>query len=255
MKLKTVKTRNSVKNIKVLDKGVNLSKRMKDAYVRTKERAEETQSPSHATPAEYASDNIQGKVQDAARETVYHSPNPRQKAQENWNRAKGHFEDVKRNMPGERKRAAEQAQKAAVKTKTEAENLRKTADNAGETATKAKTAVKDAKQHFKEVRQQGRQKLREVKQKTRMEQGGRAVKTKELAAKTPTGELRPAARAESTAINRPNYLSRGVQAPKSTDDIAKTLQTSAKSGGKAIKSYQNGRAIGKSGGKDSEAGR
>ena len=79
MKLKTVKTRSSVKNIKVLDKGVNLSKRMKDAYSRTKERAEETQSPSHATPAEYAGDKIQTTAHDAARETVYHLPNPRQK--------------------------------------------------------------------------------------------------------------------------------------------------------------------------------
>ena len=45
--MKTIKTRKSVKNIKVLDKTVNLSKRMKDAAVRTKEKAEETQSSNH----------------------------------------------------------------------------------------------------------------------------------------------------------------------------------------------------------------
>ena len=38
-----IKTRNVVKDIKVLDKGAALSKNMKDAFVRTKDKAEETQ--------------------------------------------------------------------------------------------------------------------------------------------------------------------------------------------------------------------
>jgi murein DD-endopeptidase MepM/ murein hydrolase activator NlpD len=162
--MRTIKTRNTVKGIKVLDKTVNLSKRMKDATIRTKERAEETQSARHASPAEYANDSVQHTAQDITRETVHHLPNPRQKAAENWNRAKGHFQEVKRQMPKERQRAAEQALKTAVKTKDSAETLKNTAENAQKTANEAKTAVRDAKQTLKETRQAGRQTVREVRQ-------------------------------------------------------------------------------------------
>ena len=243
--MKTIKTRNSVKNIKVLDKGVNLSKRMKDAAVRTKERAEETQNAQHATPAEYASENIQDTAQSAARDTAHYFSNPRQKARDNLNKAKGHFEEVKHNMPKERQRAAEQAQKTAHKTKANAENLRKTADKAGETAHDAKTAVKDAKRNLKEVRQHGRNTLREVRQKTKAERSGKPIKTKEITVNTPAGEI---PRSTSGTVNPtpkggtppPTYLSKGVQASKSAGDMAKALQSSAKSTGKAVKSTSEG---------------
>jgi hypothetical protein len=75
--MKTLKTRNRISDIKVLDKSASLSKRMKDAFVRTKERAEETQTPRHASPAEYAADNIQTAAQGAARGIVHNPINPR----------------------------------------------------------------------------------------------------------------------------------------------------------------------------------
>jgi murein DD-endopeptidase MepM/ murein hydrolase activator NlpD len=146
--MKTIKTRSSVKNIKVLDKGVNLSKRMKDSFIKTKERAEETQNPHSDSPATYASEHIQ----DTARETVLRLPNPRQKARENWNRTKEHFTETKRHLPYERKGTTEQAQNTVVNTKETAENLRTHADHAVESAQDANAAVKDAKQHFEEAK-------------------------------------------------------------------------------------------------------
>jgi murein DD-endopeptidase MepM/ murein hydrolase activator NlpD len=243
--MRTIKTRSAVKNIKVLDKGVNLSKRMKDAYVQTKERAEETQNTNHATPTEYAGDHMQGTAQEVARDTVSYFSNHRQKAAQNWNRAKGHWGEVQRNLPQERRRAAEQAQKTAHKVKATAENLRKTADSAGETARDAKAAVKDAKQNFREVRQQGRQTLREVRQKVRTERGGRTIKTKGYAANTPASELpRPASNGVNPALKdgapRPTYLNKGVKSPKSAGGPLKPLQTPAKSTGKAFDSTRKG---------------
>ena len=111
--MRTIKTRKKVEGIKVIDKPALLSKRMKDSFIRTKERAEETQNSRHDSPTEYASDS----VQNTARETVYHLPNPARKAHENINRAKGHFQEVRRQAPKERQRAAEQAQQTAVKTR------------------------------------------------------------------------------------------------------------------------------------------
>jgi hypothetical protein len=76
--MRTVKTRNRAGNIKVFDKPVNLSKRMKNVFVLAKGRAlsadrqaEETQNPRHASPVDYAGENVQNTAQSAARETAY----------------------------------------------------------------------------------------------------------------------------------------------------------------------------------------
>ena len=211
--MRTIKTRKKAEGIKALDKPANLSKRMKDSFIRTKEKAEETQESRHASPAEYASDNVQGTAQGAARE-IAHLPNPVRKAGDNLDRAKGHFEDVRRQMPKARQQAAEQAQKTAVKTRENADKMQKTAEQARKTASEAKTAVKDAKQTLKETRRAGRQTLREIKQRAGVPKSG--------------GDLRP------------GYLNKGVTASKSTGDAAKSSGKAAKSTKKAFKSTAKG---------------
>ena len=158
-----IKTRNHVKGIKVLNKSVALSKRMKDSFVRTKEKAEETQNQNHASPEEYATGKVQDTAQGTVRNVASRFQNPRQKARDNLERAKEHFSEAKRQLPMERQRAAAQAKNNAVKTKGEADKLRNMADNAKSNADGAKTAVKDAKQTLREVKQDGRRSLREVK--------------------------------------------------------------------------------------------
>ena len=221
--MRTIKTKNSVKSIKILDRPANLSKRMKDNFIRTKESAEETQNSRHSSPTEYASDNIQ----DTARETAYHLPNPQQKAQENLNRAKGHFEEMKSQMPGERRRTAEQAQKTANKASANAEKLRKTADKAGQTAHDAKTAVKDAKNTLREARQSVRE--------SKTGNGGGTLREKMLRFHSQRLKNQPKITnaTQSTTIpisatdatNRPNYLDKAIITPKSADDAAKTLKS------------------------------
>jgi hypothetical protein len=168
--MKDIKTRSRGKDIKVLDKSVNLSKRMKDAFVRTKDLAlsadrqgEETQNPQSATPVDYATE----RIGDTAQEVIRTPQSPRPKARKRFERAQDHFRDVSRNLPKERRRAAEHAQKAARKTKSSAETLRKSADQAKETAAGAKTAVTDAKRTWQEVRHAGRPKIRDAKQAAR----------------------------------------------------------------------------------------
>ena len=73
--IRIIKVRKKIEGEKALATPVNLSKRMKDAVKRTKEKAEETQESRHASPTEYASENVQG----VARETV-RLPNPVSKA-------------------------------------------------------------------------------------------------------------------------------------------------------------------------------
>ena len=239
--MRVIKTRNTVEGIKVLNKSISHSKRMKDAAIRKKERTAETQSGRYDSPTEYAT----GHVQETVRETVYYAPTPLPlpKASQSWNRAKEHFQEVKRNQPKERQRAAEQAQKIAIKTRENAETLKTTAENAQETAQHAKTGVRDAKQTLRETRQVGRQTLREVKQKAKIEQKARiarskTIKTKEFVANTkPSGVLNPASSTVNPAvraansiskpgISSPTYLSKGVQAPESAGDGVQVLQSS-----------------------------
>ena len=225
--MRTIKTRNRVKSIKILDRPANLSKRMKDSFIRTKEKAEETQNSSHDSPTEYASENIQSTAQDAA----YNFQNPHTKMRENLDRAKGHFEEVKSQMPGERTRTAEQA-------KVKAESLRKTADKAHKTASEAKTAAKDAKNTLREVRQN----LKEVKQSN---SGGtlrekmlrfHSQKLKNKPQTTNIGQINMMQKTMTVAESRPNYLDKTVSAPKNAVDMAKT----AKSTNRAVKETAKG---------------
>lgn len=57
--MRTIKTRTAVKDIKILDKSANLSSRMKNTMVRTKERAEETREPRSGSPTGSASRGFQ----------------------------------------------------------------------------------------------------------------------------------------------------------------------------------------------------
>jgi hypothetical protein len=52
-----IKTRDIVKDIKVVDKAGNVADRMKNAYIRTKYEAQYTQQSEHNSPSEYATDN------------------------------------------------------------------------------------------------------------------------------------------------------------------------------------------------------
>ncbi len=66
-----IKTRKVIKNIKVLDKSAELSKNMKDAFVRTKDKAEETQQTTHDTPNAYATDKASEKANEVTNITAY----------------------------------------------------------------------------------------------------------------------------------------------------------------------------------------
>jgi cell wall-associated NlpC family hydrolase len=248
--MRTIKTRARVKNIKALDKTLSLSARMKNTLARTKERAEETQNTLSATPTDYATGRVYAAVRNtaegAAREGIHVLRNPRQKARQSLERAGDHFREVKRNMPKERKRAAEYAQKNAQKAKSGTESLRKTADQTKETAGKAKAAVNDAKRTLKEVRRVGRLKIRGVKQTVKAERSGvsrgEPISAPEIApkGKPPANpEIGVSGNAPVTAARRGPVRSgyTGVT-PKGGAMPAETIDTAAKSVKSARKGFK-----------------
>lgn len=65
-----IKTREKVKDIKVLDKSAVAGQRMKDAFIRSKDRAAELTDDRQATPGEYAGDKVQLAADDAVHDAA-----------------------------------------------------------------------------------------------------------------------------------------------------------------------------------------
>lgn len=66
MTMGKIKTRESVKDIKVLDKAAVAGERMKDAYIRTRNQAQNLSDDGQVSSTEYAADNLQGTMEDMA---------------------------------------------------------------------------------------------------------------------------------------------------------------------------------------------
>ena len=64
MALGRIKTRESTKDIKVLDKAAVVSERMKTALVRSKDQAENLMDDGQISPSEYAEDKIRYAAED-----------------------------------------------------------------------------------------------------------------------------------------------------------------------------------------------
>ena len=67
--MKEIKTKSIIKDIKALDKAADVSYRAKNAYIRTKKQAEQTQQTGHDNFVEYAGDKIKEGTKTVARET------------------------------------------------------------------------------------------------------------------------------------------------------------------------------------------
>ena len=61
-----IKTREKVKDIKVLDKAAIAGERMKQAFVRSKDQAENLLDDGQVSPSEYAEDKIRYAAEDVA---------------------------------------------------------------------------------------------------------------------------------------------------------------------------------------------
>ena len=66
VRMSRIKTRESVKDIKVIDKAAVASERMKTALVRTKDQFENLMDDGQVTPSEYAEDKIRYAAEDVA---------------------------------------------------------------------------------------------------------------------------------------------------------------------------------------------
>ncbi len=95
-----IKLKDTVKGtIRTLDRAANLGDRMKDAYVRTKDKAEHSTSPKEGSANEYAADRITDTTEAVSREAVHQFDKQGRKAvsetKDNIGKAKEHWQKRK----------------------------------------------------------------------------------------------------------------------------------------------------------------
>ncbi|MGI6684638.1 MAG: M23 family metallopeptidase [Bacillota bacterium] len=78
--MKDIKTKATVKDIKALDKSLDVTRRAKNAFIRTKDQAERTQRPEHDSYVAYAEDKVKENVETVGNEAVHTMGRKGQKA-------------------------------------------------------------------------------------------------------------------------------------------------------------------------------
>ena len=146
-----IKTRESVKNVKVLDKAAVASENMKKAFIRTKDQGQNLMDDGQISPSEYASDNLQYAIEDITQEAGHAATSGISKAGRKGREAYQHHKD-KQAEKAQRAKTAENVadhvnpakEKAAAQAKaTAAKQGNHTKDQTNPIVTKSEPSAQD----------------------------------------------------------------------------------------------------------------
>ena len=182
-----IKTRDAVKKtVKVIDKSAVAAERMKDAYVRTKDKAEHGIFAAESSPEEYAADRTLTGTETAVHEVAHGLDKFGRKGvkttKENISKAKDYFQWRKTDLPKKQaqnamrrmRRSADATQKTIKTVDRSSKTIKQTAKSTG------KAAVKTTQKTIKTVRT--------------------TIKTTQAAAKTAQKTAQATAKAAKTAV-------------------------------------------------------
>ena len=185
-----IKTRDAVKKtVKVIDKSVVAAERMKNAYIRTKDKAEHGIFAAESSPEEYAADRTLTGTETAAHEAVHGLDKVGRKgvknAKENISKAKDYFQRRRTDLP---KKQAQDAMRRVRRSAVATQKTIKTVDRSGKTIKQTakstgKAAVKTTQKTIKTAEQTART----------------TIKTTQAAAKTAQKTAQATAKAAKTA--------------------------------------------------------
>ena len=185
-----IKTRDAVKKtVKVIDKSAVAAERMKNAYIRTKDKAEHGVFAVESSPEEYAADRTLTGTETAAHEAVHGLDKAGRKGvkttKENISKAKDYFQRGKTDLPKKQaqnamrrvRRSADATQKTIKTVDRSSKTIKQTAKSTG------KAAVKTTQKTIKTAEQTART----------------TIKTTQAAAKTAQKTAQATAKAAKTA--------------------------------------------------------
>ena len=198
---KGIKTRVAEKGIKAIDKAAVASERMKEAYIRTRDKADHSLYAAESSPGEYASDRFSAGVDNVAHEAVHQFDKQGRKGVQT---TKENISKVKENIQ-KRKAAAEQPKKQAEKQA--ARKIRQAADKISEpvrTLRQERGAVKTLDRGKKGIKtvDRGRKTIKQASStaKGTIKTTSKSIKTAEKTAKTSQQAAKAAQRtAQATA--------------------------------------------------------
>ena len=181
-----IKTRDAVKKtVKVIDKSTVAAERMKDAYVRTKDKAEHGIFAAESSPEEYVADRTLTETETAAHEAVHGLDKAGRKGvkttKENISKAKDYFQQRRTDLPKKQaqdamrrvRHSADATQKTIKTVDRSCKTIKQTAKSTG------KAAVKTTQETIKTART--------------------TIKTTQVAAKTAQKTAQATAKAAKTA--------------------------------------------------------
>ena len=200
-----IKTRDVIKGtVKVIDKSAVAAERMKDAYVRTKDKAEHGVFAAESTPEEYAADHTLTGTETAAHEAAHGLDKAGRKSvkttKENISKAKDYFRRRKANLLKKQtqdamrrvRRSADATQKAIKTVDRSGKAIKQTAKSTG------KAAVKTTQKTIKTAEQTARTTIKTTQATAKTAQ--KTVQTTAKAAKTAAHTARATAKATAAGI-------------------------------------------------------
>ena len=200
-----IKTRDVVKGtVKVIDKSAVAAERMKNAYVRTKDKAEHSVFAAESSPEEYAADRTLTGTETAAHEAVHGLDKAGRKgvktAKENISKAKDYFQRRRTDLP---KKQAQDSMRRVRRSADATQKTIKTVDRSGKTIKQTakstgKTAVKTTQKTIKTAEQTARTTIKTTQAAAKTAQETAQATAK--AAKTAAQTARAAAKATAAGI-------------------------------------------------------
>lgn len=193
---KGIKTRVAEKGIKAIDKAAVASERMKEAYIRTRDKADHSLYAAESSPGEYASDRLSSGVDSVTHEAIHQFDKQGRKGIKT---TKENISKVKENIQ-KRKAAAEQPKKQAEKQA--ARKTRQAADRISEpvrTLRQERGAVKTLDRGKKSIKtvDRGRKTIKQASStaKGTVKTASKSIKTAEKTAKASIKTTQQAAKA------------------------------------------------------------
>ena len=193
---KGIKTRVAEKGIKSIDKAAVASERMKEAYIRTRDKADHSLYAAESSPGEYASDRLSAGVDNVTHEAIHQFDKQGRKGIKT---TKENISKVKENIQ-KRKAAAEQPKKQAEKQA--ARKTRQAADRISEpvrTLRQERGAVKTLDRGKKSIKtvDRGRKTIKQASStaKGTVKTASKSIKTAEKTAKASIKTTQQAAKA------------------------------------------------------------
>ncbi len=225
-----IKTKETVKDIKILDKTAAALRNVKHATVRTKDRIGDLIDDGHVSPSEYAEDQVKYVAEDTAERVYDH-------ASDKVKRGRDHVKEQLRERRREKK--LEKQKKRTDKEIQKFENAQtKEIRNFDNAQVKDKTVNSEG---LRQARKSGRKTVRNAKRVRNA-----AVRTKEVARKNATvqGRVQKApttVQTRNVSIKTTQATERSIkQTAKSTGKAGiKTAQYSAKTAPRAVKTAEH----------------